>query len=185
MSDAFIDLDLTNPINIVRVLAGDVDTANPILSDNMYQQMLDMYADKELSVAEWFAAIYACNIIAMQFAPDALRSRERVNAVEIEEYGKERYDSYRRACQWLRANPPIGSEAEGVVGFLIGGGCNNGLVCSGISIGWLNSALLTCWSLTWDNGYYRPCNDLRFIGTIQTNLCGTCGCGTGDCGCGC
>ena len=71
-----------------------------------------------------------------------------------------------------------------------GGGCNNGLRTSGISIGWMSSALLACHAITWENGYFRnifPNDGLRFLGTIQVNLCGTCGLGigleTGGCGC--
>lgn len=188
MSTAVINLDLTNPIDVVRALVGDFDKECPIMSDNMYQQLLDMYSNNSESIAEWFAAIYACDIIARHYAQDGLRSRERVNAVEVEEYGHERYAAYAETCTWLRSHPPIGSDAYGLPLFHLGGSCNNGLNISGISIGWMSSALLACHAITWENGYFRHCNNgLRFLGTIQVNLCGLCGLGIGldSGGCGC
>ena len=114
MSTPVINLDLTNSIDVVRALVGDFDTACPIMSNNMYQQILDMYTNVSESSAEWLAAIYACDIITRHYAQDGLRSRERVNAVEVEEYGHERYEAYVQTCKWLRANPPIGSDAYGL-----------------------------------------------------------------------
>lgn len=182
MTCPVINLDLTNPIDVVRALVGDFDTSCPIMSNNMYQQILDMYSDQTESTAEWFSAIYACDIIARHYAQEGLRSRERVNAVEVEEYGNERYKAYMDTCHWLRTHPPIGSDAYGLPLFFIGGGCNNGLVQSGISIGWFSSALLACHAITWENGYYRG-NDYRFLGTIEVNLCVSCGSYADNCGC--
>ncbi len=186
MSTAIINLDLTNSIDVVRALVGDFDTDCPIMSDNMYQQLLDMFSESDESIAEWFAAIRACEIITRHYAQDALRSRERVNAVEVEQYGNERFKAYQDACEWLKNNPPLGSGADGLPLFYLGGGCNNGLRASGISIGWFSSALSACWAVTWENGYYRPYvpgYNLRFLGTIETNLCTTCY--SSNCSCGC
>ncbi|MCP3921269.1 MAG: hypothetical protein GY714_01660 [Desulfobacterales bacterium] len=185
MTDAIINLDLTNSIDVVRALVGDFDKTCPIMSDNMYQQILDMYTEVDESIAEWFAAIYACSIIVRHYAQSGLRSRERVNAVEVEEYGNERYQAYKNTCKWLKANPPIGSGADGLPLFFLGGYCNNGLRQSGISIGWFSSAMLACHAITWENGYFRGYNNgLAFLGTIEVNLCGTCGLGVGS-GCCC
>lgn len=185
MTTPTINLDLTNPIDVVRSLVGDFDTSCPIMSNNMYQQLLDRYTSLEESTAEWFASIDACDIIVRHYAQTGLRSRERVNAVEVEEYGNERYKAYKDTCEWLRAHPPFGSDAQGAPLFYFGGSCNNGLRASGISIGWFSSALLACHAITWDNGYFRLGPDLRFdrIGTIQVNLCGTCGTNASGCGC--
>ncbi len=190
MSTAVINLDLTNPIDIVRSLVGDFDKSCPIMSDNMYQQLLDQFSTLEDATAEWFAAIDACDIISRHYAQNALRSRERVNAVEVEEYGHERYQAYRDTCKWLRANPPFGTDLQGSPLFFFGDTRSNGLHRHGIHIGWMNACLRACHQLTWENGYYRPtCNEgLRFLGTIEVNLCGFCGLGigllSGGCGCG-
>ncbi len=186
MTDAIINLDLTNPIDVVRSLVGDFDTDCPIMSNNMYQQLLDKFTSLDETTAEWFAAIEACEIIVRHFAQTGLRSRERVNAVEVEEYGNERFQAYKNTCKWLKANPPWGSAAQGAPLFFLGGYCNNGLRQSGITVGWFSSALLACHAITWEHGYYRPINNgLRFLGTIEVNLCGTCGLVLDSCSCGC
>ena len=192
MTDAIINLDLTNSIDVVRSLVGDFDKNCPIMSDNMYQQLLDQFTTVNLDTAEWFAAINACDIISRHYAQTGLRSRERVNAVEVEEYGNERYKAYRNTCKWLRSNPPFGSDVQGSELFFFGGSCNNGMAMHGISIGWFSTALMACHAITWENGYFRESgllrtNGLRFLGTIQVNLCGSCGQGigsSGGCSCG-
>lgn len=189
MTTAIINLDLTNPIDVVRSLVGDFDKSCPIMSDNMYQQLLDQFTKLNESTAEWLAAIEACDIISRHYAQTGLRRRERVNAVEVEQYGNERYKAYVDTCNWLRTHPPISSAAYGLPLFHFGGGCNNGLALHGITIGWMSAALLACHAITWENGYFRQdfgflqTNGLRFLGTIQVNLCGTCGLSTSSCGC--
>ncbi len=191
MTTAVINLDLTNPIDVVRSLVGDFDTSCPIMSNNMYQQLLDKFPTLNESTAEWFAAIEACDIITRHYAQTGLRTRERVNAVEVEEYGNERYKAYQATCEWLRGHPPFGTDPQGGALFFFGGGCSNGLVAHGIFNGWFSTALLACHAITWENGYFRQdsgllrTNGLRFLGTIQVNLCGTCGLSTSSCSCGC
>ena len=105
---AQINLDLTAPIDATRAMVGDVDTDDPILSDAMYQQILDINTinDRGECVVLWFSSIQAAEIILAHYAPLAFRSRERVNAVEVEEYGGERYKNYQDLVKWLRNNPP-------------------------------------------------------------------------------
>lgn len=151
-----INLDLTSPINIVRAMVGDVDINNPIMSDNMYQQIIDINTVNGRSecVIVWFSALQAAGYLMAQYAPEGMRYRERVNAVEFEQYGGERYKSYVRLNDWLKRNPPntcsIGSAL-----FHFGGTYTE---CSQIyTMKYINDCLGQCWNLVWKDGYLASC----------------------------
>lgn len=111
---AIIDLDLTIPTNALRAIVGDIDPDNPIMSDSMYQQIYDMndINGRQEAVVLWFSAIQAASILLSHYASTAGHYRERVNAVEIEESGGEKYRNFLNLLKWLRNNPPTGGTAS-------------------------------------------------------------------------
>jgi len=153
-----INIDLTNPVNTIRCLVGDVDICNPILSDMMYQQIIALYTNgsrEECSIV-WLSAIYAAQIILAHYAPDSMRYRERVNAVEIDYYGGERFKNYEKLIKWLKNNPPNYCDAGTTGGLFYFGGTYT--ECSSIyTLRYINSCLMDCWGCRWENGFYSSC----------------------------
>lgn len=81
-----------NPLDKIdraRLLIGDTDPDNPLISSQWYQ----WYFDK--GYTENATALEIARKILAQYANEA--SRQRVGQVEV--YGKERFDSY---LQWLK-----------------------------------------------------------------------------------
>jgi hypothetical protein len=152
-----INLDLTNPINTVRVMVGDVDSCNPMMTDMMYQQIIDLNTinSRNECVIVWFSAIQAAGYLMAHFAPEAMRYRERVNAVEVEQYGGERYRGYANLLKWLRNNPPLNCPLSGTL-FHFGGTYTE---CSTFyTMQYINNCLCDCWGKIWIDGYYQDCS---------------------------
>lgn len=153
---ATIDLDLTNPINVVRVMVGDVDSCNPLMSDNMYQSILDSNTvdGRDECVVVWFSAQQAVGYLIAHFAPEAMRYRERVNAVEVEQYGGQRYSAYQNLEKWLKKNPPRNCISE-ISLFHFGGTYDE---CDQIyTVQYINKCLCECWGKIWQGGFYMDC----------------------------
>ena len=153
---ATIDLDLTNPINVVRAMVGDVDCNNPIMSDGMYQSIIDANTinGRAECVIIWFSAIQATGYLLAHYSQDAMRQRERVNAVEVEQYGGERYRNYKNLHNWLQKNPPLTYQFEQTL-FDFGGTYTE---CSTFySVQYINKCLCECWCKVWQDGYYMDC----------------------------
>jgi len=155
---ATIDLDLTNPVNVVRAMVGDVDSCNPIMSDNMYQQVINMFDDgvrAECAVV-WRSALYAANLILAQYTPDSMRTRERVNSVEIDYDGSNRYKNYERLIKWLKNNPPDSCTTGSTFSLFHFGGTYT--ECNQIyTLRYINTCLSECWGCYWENGFYSSC----------------------------
>jgi len=147
-----INLDLTNPTNVIRAMVGDVDMCDPIMSEMMYQQIYDIQNvdGKEENTVIWLSAIQACFYIKAHYAPEAMRYRERVNAVEFEQYGGERYKNYCDLMDWLRGNPPAIS--TGAPLFHFGGTYTSYDKISMLQ--YMNICLETYWGYVWRDGYY-------------------------------
>lgn len=155
-----INIDLTNPVNAVKVTVGDTDVCNPIMSDMMYQQIIAKYNDgvREECIVLWLSAIYAAQLILAHYAPDSMRYRERVNAVEIDYYGGERYKNYEKLIKWLRNNPPNFCDSGGGALFYFGGTYTE---CSQIyTLRYINDCLGECWGCKWENGFYSSCSEV-------------------------
>ena len=149
---ATINLDLTNPINAIRAMVGDIDTCNPLMSDMMYQQIYDKAnkSNRNECIVLWYAAIQAAEILMAHFAPTALRSRERVNAVEIEEYGSERYNNYKDLLKWLRNTPPLDCALSTTL-FQFGGTYTE---CDTIyTLKYMRQCFCMFWPRVWTDGY--------------------------------
>jgi len=151
---ATINLDLSNPSNAIRALVGDVDVCDPIMSDSMYQQIYDLndINDRNECVIAWFASIQAAEIIMAQYAPTGQRYRERVNAVEVENYGSERYKNYQNLVKYLRNNPPMNCPLSNTL-FYFGGTYTQ---CDNIyTLKYINKCLCGFWGLpnAWIDGY--------------------------------
>ncbi len=157
-----IDFDISNPVNAIRIMVGDVDLCNPIMSDNMYQQFFDLnnINDRNECVVVWFSAIQAASIIYAQYAPNGQRYRERVNAVEVENYGGERAQNYKNLLDWLKGNPPLNCPMEGSL-FGFGGTYTK---CDAIyTVRYINDCICSCWGWIWKDGYYAECPDLTTV----------------------
>ena len=147
-----INIDLTNPINVVRAMVGDIDVCSPIMSDMMYQQILDIndINDRSECVIVWFSAIQAASILMAQYSITGQRYRERVNAVEVENYGSERYKNYQDLTKWLRNNPPMNCPLGGAL-FYFGGTYDQ---CDTIyTLKYIKSCICACWPRAWVDGY--------------------------------
>lgn len=149
-----IDFDLTDPINVIKVMVGDIDCDDPLMSANMYQQILDMFDKSECygePIQIWYSAKYAARIFIAEYGHTGMRTRERVNAVELEFYGGERYRNYRDLVEWLENNPPVGSTENGISLFHFGGTFDGYRNLP--SLQYINACLNGFWGWSWKDGY--------------------------------
>ena len=150
---AQIELDLTSPTNALRAMVGDIDSCDPIMSDTMYQQIYDLndINDRDECSILWFSAIQAARIVMAHYAVEGQRQRERVNAVEVENYGSERYNNYKDLVNWLRRNPPQNCPLGNTL-FYFGGTYDS---CDQIyTLSYIKQCTCACWPYNWIDGYF-------------------------------
>jgi hypothetical protein len=118
----------------------------------MYQQILDINSINERSecIVVWFSAIQAAEILMAQYSIDGQRSRERVNAVEVENYGGERYRSFKDLTKWLKSHPPLNCTLGGSL-FHFGGTYTQ--ADDIYTLKYLKSCICSCWPHYTITGY--------------------------------
>ena len=155
-----IDFDLDNPINQLKLLVGDVDPCDPLISDRTYQQLIERYNTQTNNecVAIWLAAKY---IIGSVLLPQLIsnegggRRREKVGGVETEFYGQQQVSSLKSYFNHLSLHPPCDvTPSNSIFIFNRSNTITDGMstinyiknMCNYLDYYWKDGILYTCYS---------------------------------------
>jgi hypothetical protein len=102
--------DFTTDLGKVRYYTGDRtlnENGDYIIPDNVILDLLDSYEDKTQDRRVYYTVLDTLLLMKATFAPFAARSREREGSVEVELYGKERYESICDLYDWYKKKPEV------------------------------------------------------------------------------
>lgn len=100
--------DESTELGQVRYRSGDCEidiNGRYIVPDAVIDMQLENYLDKSQDLRLYYTTLYTMNLMKSKFAPTAARTRQREGAVEVEFYGKERYDVLCARLKELKKNP--------------------------------------------------------------------------------
>ena len=96
---------VTSEIDIVRLWIGDTDPDGYILTDQEIATILYQFKDDPSTVRIYKTVIICLTQMKSLYAQSGFRSRDRELSTEVEEYGKERYDSICSLLDYYKKHP--------------------------------------------------------------------------------
>lgn len=99
------NLDLSEETTLVRLTIGDFEEPY-ILRDSVINFRLSKYPSSTSGARVWLASLDCLSYMKALFARNGGRKREREGGIEIEQYGKEMFQSICSLYDWLIQNPP-------------------------------------------------------------------------------